>query len=146
MDTPERIGLVQSIFGFSLWNRDEDSAYSAVTQYIRADLHEALKAERDALLKRLWPNREFGPQSFDEVATFIEQERQADKEYTGALAASNAELVKALETVKATVIELNMSNYTDDDVGALNDASLEIWDIADTALARLPKGQDNAGS
>lgn len=49
-------------------------------------LFAALVKERDKLLQRLWPNREFGPQSFDEVATFIEQERQTDKEYADALA------------------------------------------------------------
>lgn len=44
---PERIGLVSNgLGGFALWNR-EDNKFDPAIEYIRADLFDAVKAERD---------------------------------------------------------------------------------------------------
>lgn len=47
---PEWIGLVYSIFGFRLWNRDEDYADVGAIKYAREDIHKTVKDERDELI------------------------------------------------------------------------------------------------
>lgn len=55
---------------------DAVAALAARQQRI-AELEAQLAGELDELLARLWPNRNFGPQSVDEIAVFIEEERSA---------------------------------------------------------------------
>ena len=52
-EAPERIGLVSNgLGGFALWNR-EDNKFDPAIEYIRADLFDAVKAERDTLEARV---------------------------------------------------------------------------------------------
>lgn len=50
---PKRIGLIAGIFGWRLWNRDEDEHTPASVEYILASNHDAEVAEKDAEIARL---------------------------------------------------------------------------------------------
>jgi len=64
----------------------------------------------------------------------IEATEPADR--IAALEAENKRLREALGEIKELPGELNLSNYDQDDVAALNASHIEAFNIADTALAQ----------